>query len=187
MADSNNNGSKQQNDTNGDQEADMTISFVAALFDDVDAAKQAYSALKDVEREGLVKIIDAAYMQKTDRSKIKVYEHKDWRGGQGALAGGAIGAVIGIVGGAILLPAGIGALIGGIWAKVHDTGFNDKSLGKLADSLPAGTSALVAIVEDDEVEPVEAEMTKEGGKKVHSGKVPKSTADTLSEAKIASA
>ncbi len=163
------------------EEPVMAISFVAAMFDNVDDAKLAYQALKDVQREGLVKILDAAYVEKTERSKLKVHEHKDWRGGQGVLAGGAVGAIIGIVGGAILLPAGIGALIGGIWAKMHDTGFDDKNLGKLAESLPIGTSALVAVVEDDYVEQIEKEMTKEGGKKVHSGAVPKSTAESLND------
>jgi hypothetical protein len=40
--------------------------------------------------------------------------------------------------------------------------------------LPPGTSALVAIVEEEYAEPVEEEMKKSGGKKVHSGPVPKS-------------
>ncbi len=157
----------------------LAISFVAAMFDDVDTAKVAYKALKEVQREGIVKIISAAYIEKTERSKIKVHEQGDWRGGQGVIAGGAVGALIGIIGGAILLPAGIGALIGGIWAKMHDSGFDDKNLGKLGDSLPIGSSALIAIVEDDFVEQVEEEMSKEGGKKVHSGTVPKSTTEVL--------
>lgn len=152
----------------------VDIAFVVALFDDVTSAKKAYGDLRDLAREGFFQIESAAYLEKTDRSKIKVHEYKDWRGGQGALAGGTAGLVIGLIGGAVLLPVGVGALIGGIMAKVHDTGFNDKNLGKLADSLPPGTSALVAIVEDDYTVEVEDEMKKSGGKKVHSGPVPKS-------------
>ncbi len=160
--------------TDEQQNGGVDISFVVAVFDDVKSAKVAYEGLRELSREGFFQIESAAYLEKTDRSKIKVHEYKDWRGGQGVLAGGAAGLVIGLIGGAVLLPVGIGALVGGIMAKVHDTGFNDKNLGKIADSLPPGTSALVAIVEEEYAEPVEDEMKKEGGKKVHSGPVPKS-------------
>jgi uncharacterized membrane protein len=152
----------------------VDVSFVVAVFDDVSSAKAAYDVLRELSREGFFQIETAAYLEKTDRSKVKTHEYKDWRGGQGALAGGTAGLVVGLIGGAVLLPVGVGMLVGGILAKVHDTGFNDKNLGKLADSLPPGTSALVAIVEEEYAEPVEEEMKKSGGKKVHSGPVPKS-------------
>lgn len=169
MAD--NNSSKQTDEA---VDANVDISFVVAVFDDVSSAKAAYNDLRELSREGYFQIEAAAYLEKTDRSKIKTHEYKDWRGGQGVLAGGTAGLVVGLIGGAVLLPVGVGALIGGILAKVHDTGFNDKNLGKLADSLPPGTSALVAIVEEDYTVPVEDELKKSGGKKVHSGPVPKS-------------
>ena len=166
------NDSQQQ--SNDQQNTVLDISFVVAVFDDVSSAKVAYDTLKELSREGFFQIETAAYLEKTDRSKVKTHEFKDWKGGKGALVGGSAGLLVGLIGGAVLLPVGIGALIGGILANTHDTGFNDKNLAKLADSLPAGTSALVAIVEDVYTEPVEAELKKAGGKKVHSGAVPKS-------------
>jgi len=166
------NGKNGKSDSEG---ATVELSFVAAIFDDVSAAKEAYKALKDLNREGLFDILAAAYMEKTDRSKIKVHEYKDWSGKKGAVVGGGVGAIVGIIGSTVLLPLTVGALIGGTLAHVHDTKFSNKDLNELANTLPPGTSALVAIVEDDSVEPVEEELTKEGGKKVHSGEVPKST------------
>ncbi len=165
--------------TSTTEDVDVSISFVAAVFDDVKAAKDAYKVLKDLGREGFFRIIAAAYLEKTDRSKIKVHEYKDWRGKQGAVAGGGVGAVIGIIGSTILLPVAVGALVGGTLAKIHDTKFSDKDLRKLADSLPTGTSALIAIVEDEFVEGVADELGKEGGKNIHSGEVPKSTMDSM--------
>jgi uncharacterized membrane protein len=167
-----NDASPKQSDVQDNSGVD--ISFVVAIFDDINSAKSAYSVLRDLSREGFFQIEAAAYLEKTDRSKIKVHEYKDWRGGQGALAGGTAGLIVGLIGGAVLLPVGVGALVGGILAKVHDTGFNDKNLGRIADSLPPGTSALVAIVEEEYTIPVEEEMKKSGGKKVHSGPIPKS-------------
>lgn len=172
---------KDSADTNSDASTETTveISFVAAVFDDVQTAKKAYGALKELSREGMFKIVAASYMEKTERGKIKVHEYKDWRGGKGALVGGGVGAVVGIIGSTILLPVAVGALIGGTLSKVHDTRFSDKGLGKLAESLPAGSSALVAIVEDEYVEEVEKELTDQGGKKVHSGEVPNSVVSSV--------
>lgn len=163
----------------------VAISYVATIFDSVDEAKQAYKSLRETQREGLVDIIDAAYVEKTDRSKIKVHDHDDWVVGSGVVAGGVAGAVIGIVAGAILLPAAIGALIGAIVTGVyeHDVKLSSKEIKKFADTLPVGTSALIAIVEDAYVEDVEVEMSEKGGKKVHSGTIPKSTADSLVQSK----
>ena len=183
-----NTGATANNDTkkmDDDLAVDVEISYVATVFDNVNDAKSAYKELTSLQREGLVNIIDAAYVEKTDRSKVKVHDHNDWAIGEGVLGGGVTGALIGIIAGTILLPAAIGALIGGIvmGAYEYDSSFSNKDLKNLGDSLQVGSSALVAIVEDVYVEEVEVEMKKQGGGKVHSGKIPKSTADSVSTAK----
>jgi uncharacterized membrane protein len=161
------------------------ISYIAAVFDDVDDAKEAYRKLKGAQREGLVTIVDAAYAEKTDHDKLKIHDHDDWRFGDNIIEAGAGGAVvgglIGIVAGAILMPAAIGALIGAAIVSVygHKTKFSHEDLKEIADTLPVGTSALVAIVEDEFLEIAELEVNKLGGKKVHSNSIPKSTATTL--------
>src|SRR5258708_2484050 len=90
--------------TDDQQNGGVDIAFVVALFDDVNSAKAAYKDMRDLAREGFFQIESAAYLEKTDRSKIKVHEFKDWRGGQGALAGGGAGLLVGLIGGAVLLP-----------------------------------------------------------------------------------
>ena len=74
-------------------------------------------------------------MQKTDRSKIKVYDHNEWDVGRGTVAGGVTGAVIGIIAGTILLPAAIGALIGSIIGGVYEyeSSFDLKELRKFGE------------------------------------------------------
>ncbi len=170
----------------------VDISYVAALFDSVDDAKKAYKALKELDREGFISIIDAAYVEKIGRSKIKVHDHNDWAipGGiiGGGVGGAATGALIGLIGGVVLLPAAIGALLGGVLMGVYEyedtrVSFTNKELKDLAEALPVGASTLVAIVEDDYVEAVEEEVKNQGGKKTHSGKIPKSTADSLAAKK----
>jgi uncharacterized membrane protein len=157
------------------------LSFVAALFDNANDAKSAYNQLKEEQREGLVDVLDAAYIEKTDRSRIKVHDHNEWDTGAGAVAGGVTGAIIGLVAGAILVPAAIGVLVGGIIGGIyeHETSFGFKDLRNLAETLPAGTSALVAVVEDPYVMVTKNELNRLGGKKTQSGKVPKSTTQAL--------
>jgi uncharacterized membrane protein len=165
------------------------VSYVAAVFDNVGDAKKAYKQLKDAQRDGVVTIVDAAYTEKTERDRLKVHDHDDWVFGEKIVEAGAGGAVvgglIGIVAGAILMPAAIGALIGGAIVSVygHKTKFSHEDLKEIADTLPLGTSALVAIVEDEFLEIAEVEVHKLGGKKVHSNKIPKSTAASLATSK----
>jgi uncharacterized membrane protein len=158
------------------------LSYIAATFDNVNDAKTAYKALRDAQREGLVTIVDAAYAEKTDRGKIRMHGREGWQVGGGVVAGGVAGGIIGIIAGTILLPAAIGALIGGVIMEVYERQYNpaDVDLRKLGDTLPAGSTALVAIAEDVHVEEVVAEIKSQGGKKTHSGKIPKSTAEALS-------
>ena len=184
----NNDNDKDSKDTNADQtqitESTVVVpvlSYIVTTFDSADDAKKAYKSLKEDQREGLVNIVDAAYVEKTDRSKIKVHDHDDWTVGGGLLAGGVTGAIIGIIGGTILLPAVIGALIGGALTGIYESDhkFSDKDMRKLGDSLPMGSSVLVAIVEDAYVEDVTVEMRRQGGKKTHSAPIPKSTTESL--------
>jgi uncharacterized membrane protein len=58
-----------------------------------------------------------------------------------------VGAVAGLVAGPLILATGAGALIGGLAAKLHDSGFRDDRLKQLGEALTPGTSALVAVVE----------------------------------------
>jgi len=157
------------------------ISYVAAIFDTVDEAKDAYKQLKQIQFEEDMKIIDAAYIEKTERNRLRVHDHGEWILGEGILGGGVAGGLIGIIAGAILLPAAIGALVGGAIFAIYEENakFSHKNLRDIADTLPIGTAAFVALVEDSYLEAVESKVQDLGGKKVHSNKVPKSTTSLL--------
>jgi len=184
-----NNGSA-KNPSNASEDIVITevgeeLSYVVTLFDSKDDAKKAYRALYEVSRDGFVDVLDAAYVEKTDRGRIKVHDHADWAVGGGVVAGGVTGAIIGLVAGTVLLPATIGVLVGGIIAGVHehDRNFADRELRELAEDIPVGTAALVAVVEDPYLVSAEVEVKKLGGKKMHSGRVPKGTVDSLKTSK----
>ncbi len=64
---------------------------------------------------------------------------------RGAVAGGIVGLIFppSIIAGAV-----VGGGAGGIWGKVRDKGFKDEDLREIGDSLPPGTSAIIAVAQD---------------------------------------
>ena len=52
----------------------------------------------------------------------------------------------------IIAGAFVGGAGGGIWGKLRDKGFKDEDLKAIGESLPPGSSAIIAIAEDRVVE-----------------------------------
>jgi uncharacterized membrane protein len=148
------------------------MSYIAAVFDDEEMAKEAYNGLKDLQKQGTVKIENAAVLVKTDQGKIRVAEKGDMRGGKGAIRGGLAGGVVGLIAGSIFWPAAVGAMIGGIAAKARDKGFNNQELGQLAEEMNNGTSVLVAIVTEEWIRTVADTLKNAGYDKIDIGAIP---------------
>jgi hypothetical protein len=73
------------------------------------------------------------------------------------------GAAIGLIAGpALLVPAAVGALVGGLSAKLRDSGFSDARLKALGARLTPGSSAIVAVVEHRWVAEVKKAMAEAG-------------------------
>lgn len=122
--------------------------FVAAFASET----QAGVALKDfkaMNREGSIGLIDAVVVVHGADGKVRFEETADPSGKKlakrGAIAGGLIGLIFppSIIAGAIVGGAG-----GGIWGKIRDKGFKDADLKAIGESLPPGSSAIIAIAED---------------------------------------
>lgn len=138
--------------------SNVPVQMVVAAFQDEDSAKQALNELKDAQRQKFIKIEDAAVLRKDEKGKLHVHEIHDWGGGKGAVVGGLIGAGLGLLLGPLVLVGAAGALVGGLSAKLRDSGFNDTRLKKLGEGLEPGTSAILAVVEHRWVAQVEAEI-----------------------------
>ncbi len=77
--------------------------------------------LKQAKRDKLIGIDNAAVIRKDEKGKIHIKETADIGGGKGAAMGAATGAAIGIIAGPLLVvPAAVGALVGGLAAKFID-------------------------------------------------------------------
>jgi uncharacterized membrane protein len=143
--------------------SEVPVQVIVAAFQEERAADETLRALKQAKWEGLIGIQNAAVLRRDKKSKLHVKELKDWGGGKGAVAGGAIGAVVGILAGPGALAIGAaGALIGGLTAKLRDSGFSNDRLNTIGESLQPGTSAIVAVIEHKWVAQLEQEMAEAG-------------------------
>lgn len=139
------------------------VQLIVAAFRDEQGAKGALRDLKRAHRSGLIKIENAAVLRKDTKGKLHIRETHDMGGGKGATIGGVAGAAIGVLAGpALVVPAAVGALVGGLAAKLRDAGFPDDRLRRVGNGLQPGSSAIVAVVEHRWVEHVKRELAEEG-------------------------
>jgi len=141
--------------------SDVPVQVIIAAFQDEKLANEALAALKEAKKAGLIKIENAAVLSKDEGGKLRIKETEDMGGGKGAVVGGVGGAIIGLIAGtALAVPAVVGALVGGLTAKLRDTGFSNKRLETIGEGLKPGSSAIIAVVEHTWVEKVEAALAE---------------------------
>ena len=141
--------------------SDNPVELIVAAFRDEAAAKAALNELKQAQKAKLIKIESAAVLRKDEKGKLHIKETHDMGGGKGAALGGVGGAAIGLIAGATLAaPLVVGALVGGLVAKLRDSGFSDERLQTLGEGLTPGSSAIVAVVEHKWVAQVEEALAE---------------------------
>lgn len=116
-----------------------TVYLAGAFFADEDGAA---TALKELTGDGLF-LLTAATLKADANGKVHVKELKDMGGGKGAAIGGVIAAGLGLFAGALLIPAAVGAAVGGMAAKLGDSGFPNDDLKARAQKLAPGSSVLL--------------------------------------------
>ena len=134
---------------------DVPVQVIVAAFQNEEGAEDAFKKLKDAKKEQVIDIDNAAILRRDEDGKLHMKELRDMSGGKGAVIGGVVGAVSGLIAGPLILATGAGALIGGLAAKLRDSGFRDERLKQLGGALTPGTSALVAVIEHTWVRDVE--------------------------------
>jgi uncharacterized membrane protein len=143
--------------------SEVPVQLVVAAFQDEKAADEALKELKSLKRERLIGIENAAVIRKDEKGKLHIRETADLGGGRGAVLGGVAGAAIGLIAGpALVVPAAVGALVGGLTAKLKDSGFSDERLETLGEGLTPGSSAIVAVIEHKWVAEVQKELEEAG-------------------------
>jgi uncharacterized membrane protein len=148
------------------------LSLVVGTYADAGAAADDFAAIKAGENAGEYKVVGAVVMSRDASGKVEVKEHDDNTVGSTATVGGAAGLVVGLFAPPLLaataVGAGIGAAVGAL-KKRHE----EKQMGLEVDEyLPPGSSAVVAVVDDqwaDKVENALAKSDKRISKAIDSG------------------
>jgi uncharacterized membrane protein len=145
----------------------VPVELIVAAFQTENGADNALKNLQAAKKQHLIAIQNAAVIRRDTNNKLHISETADWSGGKGAAVGAIVGGAIGIIFPPSLLATGvIGAAIGGLAAKLRDSGFRDDNLKEIGSALKPGTSAIVAVVEHTWVADLERELAEQGAKTV---------------------
>jgi uncharacterized membrane protein len=139
--------------------SEAPLHLLLAAFDAEAAARDALKTLKESRDEKIVGVQAAVAMRKDAEGQLQ-FEDVGMTPGKGALAGVALGAVVGVLtGGTVIALGALGALIGGlVGRKKRDSRFPTGGINQLAASLAPDSSALVIIMEPGWVVVLEKEL-----------------------------
>ena len=127
-----------------------TSTLLAIRFDHALKAQEALLAMVRIASQDIIRIEDAAIVDKDAKGKIRLRQSKDLNPSQGAATGGWYGAVIGILAGPFGIIAGgvLGAAAGGLFAKLHDIGIDDDHMKEMGERILPGEDLLFLLLED---------------------------------------
>lgn len=130
-------------------------------FSTSEGADHALNKLRDLQKQELIQILDAAIVSwPQGRKRPKTYQAMDTVGA-GALGGAFWGILFGLIFFAPLLGLVVGAATGAISGKLTDYGINDDFIQELQNKVTEGTSALFLMTGQVTVDKVEAAFTPE--------------------------
>jgi uncharacterized membrane protein len=140
------------------------VEFIVAAFNDEDKAEEVLKTLRDLEKEEVINLVNAAVMTKNEKGKVSMKETEDVSAGKGALFGAIAGGLIGLLGGpvGVVVGAAAGAATGGVAAGKIDMGFPDDTLKELRATLKPNSSAILALIQHQWVDRVMEELEKFG-------------------------
>lgn len=162
---------------------ERTSNLVAIAVDEPLLAQEGLLAAMRLVGRGHLELEDAAILVKEASGRLRIQETRDARPGQGALSGGWLGMLAGLLlgGGALLVGAALGAAAGGIFAKLHDIGIQDEEMRRLGEELQEGHAALLLLVEEAHLFHARAELRRFSGRLLHTT-CDEATAASLREA-----
>ncbi|KQX91558.1 MULTISPECIES: DUF1269 domain-containing protein [Streptomyces] len=147
-------------------------------FHSADGAEKVETSLKSLQKEGLIKILDAAVVSwPAERSKPKTKQLVNLVGA-GALSGTFWGMLFGLIFLMPLLGAAIGAAAGALGGKLADVGIDDDFIAEVKEKVTPGTSALFLMTMDEVPSRISESLPGGGAELLHSN------LDTGREAKL---
>lgn len=123
--------------------------IVTVAFDDANQADRMLDALKDLAREGLLQMEDAAVVVRDATGKVSYRTTRDLPGaGSGALMGGLWGLLFGTILFVPLIGAAAGAALGAAGGAIGKANLDEAYKQQINDQLRPDTSMLFLRIED---------------------------------------
>ena len=124
---------------------DAAPRFVAVAFGGAADAETALRAVRGLEGDTDAAIEDAAVVLRTADGRLELHQTTELAAGEGAVAGGTVGLVAGLLLGGPVGGALVGLVAGGGWG-LRDTGIPDDRLRQLGKELEPGHAVLCVLV-----------------------------------------
>jgi uncharacterized membrane protein len=122
-------------------------SFAASAHPSFAEAERALAALEDLARRDVVRLDDAAIVERTAAGKVEVHQRRGLSAGAGLVGGGVAGVLGGLLLGLPIAGAAVGMVAGGGLSLI-DRGMDDSRLKQLGAGLQPGQAALCVLVRD---------------------------------------
>ena len=137
---------------------------LAINFTEDGDAYEALTTLKELDQQGQVALEGAAVVMRQQDGSIAIKDEVGDIGYEGTATGGVIGLIVGILGGPIgvLLGGATGVLIGSLF-DLDDLDETDSVLSEMSKNVQAGHRAVIAVVDEQSPEVVDAAIQKLNG------------------------
>ncbi len=131
--------------------AQATIDLLVVITTEQVKRDRTARLLIDMDRSGQVELLNLAVLAKDERGQVYIREALDVTQAGAALVGAAAGGAVGLLAGFVagLIAALAGAVIGFVVGGAGNGGVSAEHLLELAEGLPAGTTAVLALVEQE--------------------------------------
>jgi uncharacterized membrane protein len=116
-------------------------------FNDPDTADEAVRVLEDLQKQGLIHVLDATWVAwPPGRRSPKTHPLHSFTK-VGAVGGGFFGFLLGVIFFVPILGLVLGAAAGGATGRLADVGLDDALIAELREKVTPGTSALFVLTE----------------------------------------
>jgi uncharacterized membrane protein len=137
-------------------------SLVFAVYDNDKAARDAFAAMKESQRKGVIRIDSFAVISKDDKGRVHVKSTQRRHARTGAI----VGALVGVLGGPIGMAAGAAAGGGIGYLSGRSVGIPRDRIEEIKSSLEPGSSAIIAVLEERWVSDLEDSLRAAKAKQV---------------------
>lgn len=150
--------------TNTAAEAWDGHNVIAVSFEDDHNAYKALTMLEELDSQRRLAVREAVVVARAEDGKVVSKDRVESSSLPGTASGGLIGLLIGILGGPVgVLVGGTYGLIVGSLFDIYDADEADSALGEISSSVKIGQTALVAVVDEQSADVVDAAMADIGG------------------------